>query len=64
MIELCAINQSSNYYSQALPFIVCLEAGNKNWNTTGQKCASQYGLNWASIQTCAHGPQGIQLHYE
>lgn len=30
----------------------------------GQRCASNYGLNWASISTCAYGPQGIQLHYQ
>lgn len=21
-------------------------------------------MNWASIQTCAYGPEGVQLHYE
>lgn len=35
-----------------------------NWTTQGQLCASKYGLDWNTINTCATGPEGNQLMYE
>ena len=30
-IELCAKNQSADYYSQVLPFVVCFESNTNDW---------------------------------
>lgn len=34
MIEACAIQYSNNFYTQGLPFVICLESNTTNWNTT------------------------------
>jgi len=49
MIEACAINAYPDQ-SKSWPFLVCLERGSPP--NDGQKCASQTGLDWATINSC------------
>lgn len=63
MIETCALSLYDKY-TQALPFIICLETSSNDWITQGKKCATQYGLSWESINSCATSEQGIALEVE
>ena len=63
LIETCAI-KLYDFYSQALPFVICLEANTTNWITQGQKCSSQLSLDWNKINNCATSEQGIQYEVE
>eukprot|EP00919_Chromeraceae_sp_WS-2016_P011806 GHVR01027571.1.p1 GENE.GHVR01027571.1~~GHVR01027571.1.p1 ORF type:complete len:142 (+),score=14.56 GHVR01027571.1:414-839(+) len=63
LIEACTIKKYE-FYTQALPFVICLEAGSSDWIATGKKCASQLNLDWNMIQTCAESEEGIQFEYE
>jgi interferon gamma-inducible protein 30 len=58
LIESCAI-RLYDLYTQALPFIICLETNSNDWIGQGKKCASQYGIAWDSVNTCATSEQGI-----
>jgi interferon gamma-inducible protein 30 len=51
-IETCALKYFDKY-TQALPFIICLESNSNDWIAQGKKCASQYGLDWDRINSCS-----------
>lgn len=55
MVEACAIAKS-DYYSQGLPFSICLEDNTTNFTAQGQRCASKYNIDWAAISACVNGP--------
>jgi interferon, gamma-inducible protein 30 len=62
LIETCAIKlYESDFYTKALPYIICLEANSADWTSQSKKCASQYGLDFNAINTCATSKQGRQF---
>lgn len=63
MIESCAIKKY-DLYTQALPFIICLEASPNNWVSNGQRCAQTLGLSWNDIYHCSTSAEGIQYEVE
>jgi interferon gamma-inducible protein 30 len=63
LIETCVINLY-DWYTQALPFIICIESNTTNWNTTGSSCATKLGLSWSDINACTGSPKGNQFQYE
>ena len=63
LIETCAIKKY-DFYSQSLPFIICLESDSSNWTRSGQRCASQYNMDWNVINTCATSDEGNRYEYE
>jgi len=63
LIEACAIRKF-DYYSQGLPFALCLEDNTTDFIAQGQRCATKYGLDWNTINTCATGKEGNQIMYE
>lgn len=62
-IETCALKLYDKY-TQALPFIICLESNSNDWTTQGKKCASQYNLDWNKIDSCATSQVGVQYLVE
>ncbi len=54
MIEACAIRKF-DYYSQGLPFALCLEDNTTDFVAQGQRCATKYGMDWATINSCVNG---------
>jgi interferon gamma-inducible protein 30 len=63
LIEACAIRKF-DYYSQGLPFALCLEDNTTDFNAQGQRCATKYGLDWNTVSECANGKEGNQIMYE
>jgi interferon gamma-inducible protein 30 len=63
LIEACAIRKF-DYYSQGLPFSICLEDNTTDFNAQGQRCATKYGMDWSVINTCATGTEGNKIMYE
>jgi interferon gamma-inducible protein 30 len=63
LIETCAIKKY-DLYTQALPFIICLEGDTTDWARSGQKCASQLGLDWNLINTCSKAQEGVNYLVE
>jgi interferon gamma-inducible protein 30 len=63
VIETCAI-KLYDFYTQSLPFVICLEQNNSNWNTSGQQCSTRYGLDWNRIYACSTSSQGNQWENE
>ena len=57
-IETCAIKQY-DFYSQALPFIICLEANSTDWNSQGIKCANGLSMDWNRISSCSKSEEGV-----
>jgi interferon gamma-inducible protein 30 len=57
IIETCAIKLYDKY-TQALPFIICLELNSTNWNASGQLCSSRFGMDWNRVYTCSVSEQG------
>ena len=58
LIETCAIKKY-DFYSKALPFIICLEENtNVDWATSGKKCASNLGMDWNQIYGCSTSNEG------
>lgn len=62
-IETCALKLYDKY-TQALPFIICLETNANDFVAQGSKCASQLGLDWNKINTCATSDQGVKFLVE
>lgn len=62
-IETCALKLYDKY-SQALPFIICLESNSSDWTTQGKKCASQLGLDWNAISSCSTSQTGVNYEVE
>ncbi|CAM6001424.1 unnamed protein product, partial [Sphagnum balticum] len=62
-IETCAL-QKYELYTQALPFIICLETNSDDWKAQGQKCSTQLGLNWTLINSCATSNEGVNFLVE
>lgn len=58
-IETCAA-KLFDYYTEGLPFIICLEGDSDDWTRSGKNCASQLNIDWEKINTCATGVQGNQ----
>jgi interferon, gamma-inducible protein 30 len=63
LIEACAIRKF-DYYSQGLPFSICLEDNTTDFNAQGQRCATKYGMDWSTINTCATGKEGNTIMAE
>lgn len=63
VIEACAIKKT-DYYTQALPFILCLEDNTTDFSAQGQRCATKLGLDWQAINTCATGTEGNKYMLE
>lgn len=63
LIEACAIRQY-DFYTQGLPFILCLEQNSTNWITQGQKCAGSLSMDWNRINACATGEEGVKYMVE
>lgn len=63
LIETCAIKKY-DLYTQALPFIICLEASPNNWDANGRKCAQLYNLDWNAINQCATSQEGVNFIVE
>lgn len=63
LIETCAIKLFDKY-TQALPFIICLETNSNDWTSQGKKCASQIGIDWNKISSCATSSTGINYEVE
>jgi len=63
LIENCG----KYYYTESNTFwtwLVCLENGAKtlkDFDTIGEQCATQYGLDWSEVLDCANGELGNQL---
>lgn len=65
MIEACAMRNSKfDFYSQGLPFAICLEDNTTDFIAQGQRCAAKYSLDWQTINSCVNGPEGNRLMYE
>jgi len=47
-----------DYYTQALPFIICLEADTTNWMAQGKKCATEYKMVWDTLSYCTNSGEG------
>ena len=62
-IETCAIKKY-DLYTQALPFILCLEDNTSDFVAQGKKCAAQLNLDWNKINDCATSKEGNQYEYE
>lgn len=58
LIETCVIKKY-DFYTKALPFVICLEADTSDWTRSGQRCSTQLGLDWNAINTCAKGAEGV-----
>lgn len=63
LIEACA-QKKFDYYSQGLPFSICLEQNTTDFVAQGQRCATKYGMDWNTINTCATGSEGNKLMYD
>lgn len=63
LIEACALKKF-DYYSKGLPFTLCLEQNTTDFIAQGQRCATKYGLDWSTINTCATGSEGNKLMYD
>jgi interferon gamma-inducible protein 30 len=63
MIEVCAIKKF-DFYTQGLPFSICLEDNTTDFIAQGQRCALKYGMDWNVINTCVNGPEGNKLMYD
>lgn len=63
LLEACAIRKF-DYYSQGLPFALCLEDNTTDFSAQGQRCAAKYGLDWSTINSCATGSEGNKIMYE
>jgi interferon gamma-inducible protein 30 len=62
-IETCALKLYDKY-TQALPFIICLETNSNDWTAQGKKCAQQLSLDWNAISTCATSSAGVNYLVE
>jgi interferon gamma-inducible protein 30 len=51
-------------YTQALPFIICLESGSNDWIASGKRCSSTHGLDWNQIYQCSTSAEGVQAQVE
>jgi interferon gamma-inducible protein 30 len=58
-IETCAL-KIYDKYTQALPFIICLETNSSDWTAQGKKCSTQLGLDWNKISSCATSSVGVE----
>jgi interferon gamma-inducible protein 30 len=63
LIEGCAIKKYE-FYTQALPFILCLEDNTTDFSAQGQRCATKFNLDWNAINTCATGTEGNKYMYD
>jgi interferon, gamma-inducible protein 30 len=63
LIETCALRLYDKY-TQALPFIICLETNSSDWTAQGKKCAQQHSLDWSAISSCATSQTGINYEVE
>jgi interferon gamma-inducible protein 30 len=63
LIEACA-TRKFDFYSQGLPFSICLEDNTTDFIAQGKKCASQYSMDWNVIDACVNGPEGNKLMYD
>jgi len=63
LIEACAIKKY-DLYTQALPFIICLESNPNNWDANGKKCAQTYNLDWNAISQCSKSQEGVKYIVE
>lgn len=63
LIEGCAIKKYE-FYTQALPFILCLEENTTDFSAQGQRCATKFNLDWNAINTCATGAEGNKYMYD
>ena len=62
-IETCAVKLSDKN-TQAIPFLICIEGNTNDWTSQGKKCASQYGMDWDKISSCAKSQQGVDFLVE
>jgi interferon gamma-inducible protein 30 len=63
ILETCTLKLYEKY-SQAIPFIICLEEGAPNWDTAGAACAAKGGLDWSKITGCASSETGHKYELE
>ena len=63
LIEACAIRKF-DYYTQGIPFSICLEENTTDFVAQGQRCAAKYSMDWNTINTCANGAEGNKLMYD
>jgi interferon, gamma-inducible protein 30 len=61
LFEACAVAQSTPTGGQWLPFITCMYADFSSVPAPAQSCASSAGLDWATLNACATGPEGAKL---
>lgn len=63
IIETCTLKLYDKY-TQAIPFIICLEEDAPNWTVAGESCAKKYNLDWNKIHTCATSDLGHKYELE
>jgi hypothetical protein len=63
LIETCAIKKY-DLYTQALPFIICLEGNTNDWIQSGKNCAKQLNLDWNVIAQCSTSAEGINYEVQ
>lgn len=63
IIEVCAL-QLYDQERYGNPFIVCLESNTSDWTASGQRCATQLGMDWNKIASCSNSDAGRQWQYE
>jgi interferon gamma-inducible protein 30 len=63
LIQACG-TRKFDYYTQGLPFAICLEDNTTDFVAQGQRCATKYNMDWATINTCATGAEGNKLMYD
>jgi len=59
-IHACALKHLS--YRDSIKFICCMESRHSGPGS-GPACAEELEVDYNQIETCAEGPEGVQLHY-
>jgi len=63
MYHACALENVEDQMT-GLNVVKCMIDDNSRPEESARKCARQLGLDFESIQTCATGAEGEQLHYQ
>lgn len=63
IIEVCAL-QLYDHEQYGNKFILCFESNTTDWTASGQKCATQLGMDWSKIAACSTSDQGRQWQYD
>ncbi|KAK9498019.1 hypothetical protein O3M35_003907 [Rhynocoris fuscipes] len=59
-IHACAIKRAPNDLIR-VKVVTCMIINNYIPDEIGQTCCEKYNISWKSVESCAHGSEGVQL---